>query len=53
MVNDLKKNNREHTLNHLLFMDNLKLFAKSKEYTDSLAQTVFRCSKDIGMEFGI
>ena len=34
-------------------MDNLKLFAKSKEYIDSLVQTVFRCSKDTGMEFEI
>ena len=33
---DLKKNNREHSLNHLLFMNDLKLFAKFEEQIDSL-----------------
>ena len=40
-------------LNHLLFMDDLKLFAKKENEIDSLVQTVNVCSKDIGMEFGI
>ena len=38
---ELKKNNREHSLNHLLFLDELKLFAKSEEQTDSLVQAFF------------
>ena len=32
-------------------MDDLKLFGKSDEHIDSLIQTVFRFSEDIGMEF--
>ena len=45
--------NKGFKLNHLLFMDDLKLFAKSKNKTDSLAQTVHIFSEDIGMQFGI
>ena len=40
-------------INHLLFMDDLKLFAKTEDQIDSLVQTVYLCSVDIGMEFGI
>ena len=40
-------------LNHLLFMDDLKLFAKSHGQIDSLVMTVQMFSKDIGTEFGI
>ena len=34
-------------------MDNLKLFGKSDNQIDSLVQTVFTFSEDIGMEFGL
>ena len=34
-------------------MDDLKLFAKSGDQIDSLVQTVFTFSEDIGMEFGV
>ena len=34
-------------------MDDLKLFGKSHDQIDSLVQTVFRFSEDIGMEFGL
>ena len=34
-------------------MDDLKLFGKSNEQIDSLVQTVFRFSQDVGMEFGL
>ena len=44
---------REFKINHLLFMDDLKLFGKSYEQIDSLVQTVHTFSMDIGMEFGI
>ena len=44
---------RELKINHLLFMDDLKLFGKSYEQTDSLVQTVHKLSMDIKMEFGI
>jgi hypothetical protein len=40
-------------INHLLFMDDLKLFAKNENEIDSLVQTVQQCSDDIRMEFGI
>ena len=34
-------------------MDDLKLFAKSKNQIDSLVQTVHIFSEDIGMQFGM
>ena len=34
-------------------MDDLKLFGKSDDQIDSLIQTVFTFSEDIGMEFGL
>ena len=43
----------EYKLNHLLFMDDLKLYAKSEEQTSMLVRTVYVFSTDIGMEFGI
>ena len=45
--------NKGFKLNHLLFMDDLKLFAKGKYQTDSWAQTVHKFIEDIGMVFGI
>ena len=40
-------------VNHLPFMDDLKLYAKNEKSLDSLIQTVRIFSKDIGVEFGI
>ena len=40
-------------INHLLFMDDLKLYARSERELDSLVQTVRIFSDDIGMEFGM
>ena len=40
-------------MNHLLFTDDLKLFAKSNDQIDSLVNRVYTFSEDIGMEFGI
>ena len=40
-------------INHLLFMDDLKLYSKNEKELDSLIQTVRLFSADIGMEFGI
>ena len=40
-------------INHLLFMDDLKLYRRSEKGLDSLVQTVRVFSEDIGMEFGI
>ena len=44
---------KEYKLNHLLFMDDLKLYAKSEEQTNTLVRTVYVFSTDISMEFGI
>ena len=40
-------------INHLLFMDDLKLYSRSEKGLDSLIQTVCIFSEDTGMEFGI
>ena len=40
-------------INHLLFMDDLKLYSRNEKELDSLVQTIRIFSKDIGMEFGI
>ena len=40
-------------LNHLLFMDDLKLLAKPNDQIDSPMNTVYTFSEDIGMEFEI
>ncbi len=44
---------KEYKLNHLLFMDDLKLFSKNEEQIESLIQTTHIFSTDIGMGFGI
>ena len=38
---------------HLLFMDDLKLYADSDEHLNTLVQTVHNFSRDICMEFGL
>ena len=40
-------------MNHLLFMDDLKLYGKSKNQVDILVQSVRVVSEDIRMELGI
>ena len=40
-------------VNHLFFMDDLKLYGNSDNQIDSLVRTVWQCSEDICMEFGI
>ena len=40
-------------INHLLFMDDLKLYCRNEKGLDPLVQTVRVFSEDIGMEFGI
>ena len=40
-------------INHLLFMDDLKLYGKSENETKGLVSTVEVFNQDIGMEFGI
>lgn len=40
-------------VNHLLFMDDLKLFGRSKRELEALVEVVRTYSRDIGMEFGL
>ena len=40
-------------INHLLFMDDLKLYGKSENEIKELVSTVEVFSQDTGMEFGI
>ena len=44
---------RKEKINHLLYMDDLKMYSQSEKGLDSLVQTVHVFSEDIGMEFGI
>ena len=47
----IERGKKEYMLNHLLFMDNFKMFSKSEEQIDTLEITVHVFSADIGMEF--
>ena len=40
-------------INHILFMDDLKLYSRNEKGLNSLVQTVSVFSEDVGMEFGI
>ena len=40
-------------INHLLFMDDLKLYGCNEKELDSLVQTICIFAKDIGIEFNI
>ena len=44
---------RKDKINHLLFIDDLKLYSQSEKGLDSLVQAVCIFSKNVGMEFGI
>ena len=43
----------KENINHLLFMDDLKLYSLSEKGLDCLVKTVCVFSEDIGMEFGM
>ena len=43
---------KKYKSDHLLFMDDLKLYAKSEKQTNTLVRTVHLLSTSIGMEFG-
>ena len=47
-----KLNRSQQKINHLMYMDNIKLFAKN-EKLETLIHTIRIYSQDIGMEFGI
>ena len=44
---------RRGVVNHLLFMDDLKIYGKSEKQVYTLLNTVRVFSQDIGMQFGI
>ena len=48
---ELKKGGKK--INHLLFMDDLKLFAKNEDQINNLVNTVRIFSEDMRMEFGL
>ena len=43
----------QEKVNHLMYMDEIKLFAKNEKGLETLIHTVIIYSQDIGMEFGI
>ena len=47
------KDNSGNYLNHLLFMDDLKLYGRTEDELEQLVSVVERFSRDIGMEFGL
>ena len=43
----------QEKINHLKYMDDIKLFAKNEKVLETLIQAVRIYTQDIGMEFGI
>ena len=48
-----KLSRSQEKVNHLMYMDDIKLFAKNENELEILMHTVRIYSRDIGMEFGI
>ena len=48
-----KLSRSQETINHLMYMDDIKLFAKNEKELETLIRAVRIYSQDIGMEFGI
>ena len=48
-----KLSRSQEKINHLMYMDELKLFAKNEKELETLIHTIRIYSQDIGMEFGI
>lgn len=48
-----KFGSEKRNVNHLLFMDDLKLYGKNEEELERLVEVVKTFSNDIGMEFGM
>ena len=48
-----KLSRSQEKVNHLMCMDDIKLFAKNEKELENLIHTIRICSQDIGMEFGI
>ena len=48
-----KLSKSQEKINHLIYMDDFKLFAKNEKELETLIQTVRIYNRDIGMGFGI
>ena len=48
-----KLSRSQEKINHLMYMDDIKLFAKNERQLETLIHAVRIYSQDIGMEFGI
>lgn len=48
-----KQKNVLHTINHLLYMDDIKLFASGENQMKEILKTVETITNDTGMEFGL
>ena len=48
-----KLSRSQERVNYLMYMDDIKLFAKNEKELETLIHTVRIYSRDIGMEFGI
>ena len=53
MCNGYKLSRSQEKINHLMYMDDIKLFAKNERELETLTHAVRIYSQDIGMEFGI
>jgi len=49
----IKNSSSQHRLSHLLYMDDLKIFASSNDQLNKMLEIVKQFSKDIRMEFGL
>ena len=52
-TDEYKLSKLQEKINHLVHMDNIKLFAKNEKELEALIQTVRIYSQNIGMEFGV
>ena len=50
---EYKMSRSQEKVNHLMYMDDIKLFAKNEKELETLIHPVRIYSQDIGMEFGI
>ena len=48
-----KLSRSQEKINHLMYMDDIKLFAKNKKEQETLIHAVKIYRQDLGMEFGI
>ena len=48
-----KLSRSQEKVNHLMYMDDIKLLAKNEKEQETLIHTVRIYTRDIGMEFGI